>query len=167
MSPIEPMLTHLPPFTSKRLLHSLSGTALTSPIPVVGAAVPIVSKFVMLMLGYVFAGVQLVGFFGIFKEKPALFRKYVTFNSIILYVGLSAALAFIGISAGGTSLLWTQCESSFFSSGNQTTTAQGDTEGEQICNIFTWVVLGIMGGLWVVLFIVQVSDLPSSPRFLD
>lgn len=112
-------------------------------------------------LGYVFAGIQLVGFLGIFKEKPALFRKYVTINSIILYLGLSAALAFIGISAGRHQPAVDECESSFFNSGNQTTTAQADTEGEQICNIFTWVVLGIMGALWVVIFILQVSDLPS------
>jgi len=140
-------------------LHSLSGQSLTSPIPVVGAAVPAAFKFIMLLLGYIFAGVQLVGFFGIFKEKPALFRKYVTFNSVILYVGLSAALTFIGISAGRHQAAVDQCESSFFSSGNQTTTAE--TEGEQICNIFTWVVLGIMGGLWIVIFILQVSDLAS------
>jgi hypothetical protein len=149
------------PVYEQALVALFIGTALTSPIPVVGAAVPIASKFVMMMLGYVFAGVQLVGFFGIFKEKPALFRKYVTFNSVILYVGLSAALAFIGISAGRHQPAVDQCESSFFSSGNQTTTAQGDSEGEQICNIFTWVVLGIMGGLWLVIFILQVSDLPS------
>ncbi len=115
----------------------------------------------MMALGYVFAGIQLVGFFGIFKEKPALFRKYVTFNSVILFVGLSAALAFIGISAGRHQPAVDECESSFFSSGNQTTTTQADTEGQQICNIFTWAVLGIMGALWVLLFVLQVSDLPS------
>ena len=119
----------------------------------------------MMALGLVFAGIQLVGFFGIFKEKPALFRKYVTFNSIILYVGLSAALAFIAISAGRHQPAVDECESSFFSSGNQTTTAQADTEGQQICNIFTWVILGITGGLWLLLFVLQVSDLPS-PRLL-
>lgn len=115
----------------------------------------------MLALGYVFAGIQLVGFFGIFKEKPALFRKYIALNSVVLYVGLSAALAFIGISAGRHQPAVDECESSFFNSGNQTTTAQADTEGEQVCNIFTWAILGITGGLWLVLFILQVSDLPS------
>jgi len=129
---------------------------------VVGAAVPDFSKFIMLVLGYMFAGIQLVGFFGIFKEKPALFKKYVLLNSIVLCVGLSAAAAFIGISAARHDVAVDACESSFFSSGNQSTTAQEDTEGQQICNIFTWVVLGIMGALWVVLFIVQVSDLRHS-----
>ena len=115
----------------------------------------------MMALGYVFAGIQLVGFFGIFKEKPALFRKYVTLNSVVLYLGLSAALAFIGISAGRHQPAVDECETSFFNSGNQTTTATPDTEGEQICNIFTWVVLGVTGGLWLILFILQVSDLFS------
>ena len=124
---------------------------------------PDFSKFIMLVLGYVFAGTQLVGFFGIFKEKPALFKKYVLLNSIVLYVGLSAAAAFIGISAARHDTAVDACESSFFSSGsNQSTTAQEDTEGQQICNIFTWVVLGIMGALWVVLFIIQVSSLQHS-----
>jgi len=138
------------------VLGILVGTLAVGTPSIVGAAVPDVSKFVMMALGYVFAGIQLVGFFGIFKEKPALFKKYVTFNSIILYLGLSAALAFIAISAGRHQPAVDQCDSSFFGSGNQTTTtAQVDTEGQQICNIFTWVVLGIMGALWVVLFILQ------------
>ena len=121
----------------------------------------------MLALGYGFAGIQLVGFFGVFKEKPSLFKIYVTVNSIVLYGGLSAAAAFIGISAGRHQTAVGTCESSFFSSGNQTTSSQDDTEGQQVCDIFTWVVLGVMGALWGVLFIVQVSDLPplslSSP----
>lgn len=140
-----------------------SGPVADVALLVVGAAVPEFSKLIMLALGYVFAGIQLVGFFGIFKEKPALFRRYVLFNTIVLYVGLSAAAAFIGISAGRHDTAVDACELSFFSSGgNQTTTAQEDTEGQQICNIFTWVVLGIMGALWVVLFIVQASDLRYS-----
>ena len=140
--------------------------SLTSPLPVVGAAVPGFSKFILLALGYVFAGIQLVGFFGIFKEKPTLFKKYIAFNTAALIVSLSAALAFIGISAGRHQPAVDECSSSFFSSGNQTTTTQDETEGQQICNIFTWVVLGIMGALWVVLFIIQVSGLPLLPCLL-
>ena len=118
----------------------------------------------MLVLGYVFAGVQLVGFFGIFKDKPALFKSYTILNSIVLYAGLSVAAAFIGASAGRHRAAADACESSFFASGGQSTT---DTEGEQICNVFTWAVLGIMVGLWAVLFIVQVSCLSTpSPHLL-
>jgi hypothetical protein len=121
----------------------------------------------MLALGYVFAGVQLVGFFGIFKEKPSLFKTYITLNSIVLYVGLAAAAAFIGISAGRHQTAVDVCEASFFSNASQSTTAQEDTEGQQICNIFTWVVLGVMGALWAMLFIVQVSHLPPCRLLID
>jgi hypothetical protein len=122
-------------------------------------------------MGYAFAIVQLVGFVGIFKEKPALFRRYVAINWILLYVGLSVAASYLGISAARHSAAVTACESTFFA-GDSTSTTVDDTKGEQICNIFTWATLGVMGTLWVLLFIVQVSTvldtIVSNPyQFLD
>lgn len=111
----------------------------------------------MCAIGYIFAIVQLVGFIGIFKEKAGLFRRYVAINWIILYVGLSVAAAFLGISAARHSQAVQACETNFFAADSSSTTE--DTKGEQICNIFCWSTLGVMGALWVLLFIVQVSYL--------
>jgi len=138
------------------VLGILVGTLAIGTPAIVGAAVPDFTKLIMLALGYVFAGIQLVGFFGIFKEKPSLFKTYIAFNSIILYGSLAAAAAFISISAVRHQTAVSACEASFFNSnGNENTTAQEDTEGQQICNIFTWIVLGVMGALWAVLFVIQ------------
>jgi hypothetical protein len=111
-------------------------------------------------LGYAFAIVQLVGFIGIFKEKAALFRRYVAINWIVLYVGFAVAAALIGISAARHQQAVDACEKSFFSEESSTTTE--DTKGEQICNIFCWITVGIMGGLWALLFLVQVFTFPAS-----
>jgi len=137
------------------VLGILVGTLAIGTPAIVAAATPDFAKLIMMALGYVFAVIQLVGFFGIFKEKPALFKTYVTLNTIFLYLGLSAAAAFIGISAGRHQVAVDACDQSFFTSNNQTTTAQNSSEGQQVCNVFTWVVLGVMGALLAVLFVVQ------------
>jgi hypothetical protein len=129
---------------------------LTDARTVVGASVPFsFANLILCGLGYAFAIVQLVGFVGIFKEKSALFRRYVAINWILLYVGLSVAATYLGISAARHSAAVTACEATFFSGDSSSTTE--DTKGEEICNIFCWATLGVMGALWVLLFIVQVS----------
>lgn len=34
--------------------------------------------------------------------------------------------------------------------------SSGTVSGQQLCNIFTWVQLGIMSGLWLALFLVEI-----------
>jgi hypothetical protein len=108
----------------------------------------------MMALGYIFAAVQIVGFLGIFKEKPVLFRRYVLVNWIVLYIGLSVAATFLGVSAARHSQAVAACETNFFPTDGGSTTE--DNKGQQICNIFCWSTLGVMGALWVLLFAVQV-----------
>jgi len=136
------------------VLGILLGTLSFSTPSLVGAAVPF--KFAYLILcgiGYLFAAIQLVGFIGIFKEKANLFRKYVTLNWIVLYTGLSIVVTFIAISAARHGQAVDVCENSFFANEQNDTTE--DTKGEQICDIFCWVSVGIMGGLWLLLAIAQ------------
>lgn len=133
------------------VLGILVGTLSFATPALVGAAVPFTfAKFILSAFGYVFAFLQIMGFLGIFKEKPALFRRYVTINWIVLYAGMSVALAFLGLSAGRHTAALDACKISFFSDDTAT-----DDKADQICNIFTWVIVGVMGGLWLVLFIVQ------------
>lgn len=107
-------------------------------------------------LGYGFAAIQLIGFLGVFKEKARLFRRYVFLNWIILYAGLSVAATFIAISAVRHDAAVDACEQNFFGSDIPGSTTE-DTKGEQICNIFCWSTLGVMGALCLLLFIVQVA----------
>jgi hypothetical protein len=138
------------------VLGVLVGTLSFATPSLVGAAVPFsFANLILCGLGYAFAIVQIVGFLGIFKEKPALFRRYVAINWILLYVGLSAAAAFLGISAARHSQAVQACEKTFFAGEPTSTNTTEETKGEQICNIFTWATLGVMGALWVLLFIVQ------------
>lgn len=137
------------------VLGILVGTLSFATPSLVGSSVPFsFANLILCGLGYAFAIVQLFGFVGIFKEKPALFRRYVAVNWILLYIGLSVAASYLGISASRHSAAVTACESTFFA-GDSTSTTVDDTKGEQICNIFTWATLGVMGALWVLVFIVQ------------
>jgi len=129
----------------------LVGTLSYATPSLVGAALPFTfAKFILSAFGYIFAFLQIVGFLGIFKEKAGLFRRYVTINWIVLYAGMSIAVAFIGISASRHTAALNACKANFFHEDTAT-----DDKADQICNIFTWVILGIMAGLWLVLFIAQ------------
>jgi len=134
------------------VLGILVGTlSLTTPA-LVGTSLPFsFAHLILSLLGFAFALIQFIGFFGIFKEKPNLFRRYVSINWIVLSVGLSAAATFIGISASRHSRAVATCEATFF---NESDVAEDD-EGEQICEIFCWISVGVMGGLWLLLTILQ------------
>jgi len=139
--------------TEQFVLGILLGTLSFSTPSLVGAALPFkYSYFILCGLGYLFAAVQLVGFLGIFKEKADLFRKYVTVNWIVLYTGLSLIATFIIISAVRHNQATDICEATFFPSETGTL---ADDKGERICEIFTWVSVGIMGALWLIITILQ------------
>lgn len=136
------------------VLGVLVGTLSFATPTLVGSSIPFSgSNLILCGLGYAFAVIQLVGFIGIFKEKAALFRRYVAINWIVLYITFAAAAALIGISAGRHDQAVDACERSFFAGESAGT--QEDTKGEQICNIFCWITVGVMGALWLVLFLVQ------------
>ncbi|KAG8803413.1 hypothetical protein FRC17_006181, partial [Serendipita sp. 399] len=137
------------------LLGVLVGTLSFSTPSLVGASVPFsFSPYILTGLGYIFAITQLVGFLGVFKEKAALFRRYVAVNMIVLYAGFSVAATYLGISAARHSQAVTLCQRQFFGH-NATESSIGESEGYQVCNIFCWATLGVMGALWVLLFVVQ------------
>ena len=92
----------------------------------------------------------------VFQESPGLFKRYVQFHLIALLVAFSVAIAWIIISATRHSTAQSNCLKNFFD--NDTTNSEGTT----LCNIFPWVDVGIMGGLWVVLAILQVGARPIS-----
>jgi len=138
------------------VLGILVGTLSVLTPSLVGAAVPFsAAKIILMALGYFFAIIQIVGFLGIFKENPALFRRYVMVNWIVLYVALAVAAAFLGISAARHSQAVDACETNFFAGDSTGSSTTEDTKGEEICNIFVWSTIGVMGALWVLIFAVQ------------
>lgn len=83
-------------------------------------------------------------------------------NTFAVVAAFGIAAAFIAISGTKHSAASDRCEKTFFSgNSNSGATSTDDTgEGEQVCEIFTWAILGIMGGLWVSLASFQVCCLP-------
>ncbi|KAF8728483.1 long-chain-acyl-CoA dehydrogenase, partial [Rhizoctonia solani] len=124
---------------------------------IVGASVPGFAPWVLAIVCYVVAGIQLFGFIGVFKEKAGLFHKYVMVNSVVVMGAFGVAAAFIAISGTRHNTATDRCQATFFS-GNSTASASASSdtgEGRQVCDVFTWVILGLMAGLWVTLAFFQ------------
>ncbi|KAF8601765.1 hypothetical protein BDV93DRAFT_413209, partial [Ceratobasidium sp. AG-I] len=133
------------------VLSVVAGTLSIATPFIVGASVPTFAPWLLAAACYVVAGVQGIGFIGVFKEKAGLFQKYVMINTFAVVAAFGIAAAFIALSGTKHSTASDRCETTFFG-GNSTLTGSGsqDTgEGEQVCEIFTWSILGVMGGLWV------------------
>ena len=88
------------------------------------------------------------------QEKTILYRRYVTLHGLAIIATFSVAAAWIIVSATRHSNAQAKCIRDFFS---PTGLASDSGEGEALCNIFSWVDVGIMGTLWILLAILQVS----------
>ncbi|KAF8641142.1 hypothetical protein AX17_000784 [Amanita inopinata Kibby_2008] len=118
---------------------------------IVGAATPSFARWILAVICFVAAGVQIIGFIGVKREKAIVFRRYVTLHGISLVGAFAVAAAWIIISAARHTTAQTKCLTEFFPDE-----ATSGGEGETLCNIFPWVDIGIMVGLWVVLAIFHV-----------
>lgn len=138
---------------------------------VVGAATPSFSRWIFAVVCYVGVMIQVLGFIGVaqvcallrpasvahfqrIQEKPVLFRRYIALHSLITVAAFSVAAVWIGISASRHNTAKSNCEQKFFTAASDLT-----TEGQTMCEIFPWVDIGLMAGLWVLLVISQVCDL--------
>jgi hypothetical protein len=83
-----------------------------------------------------------------------LFRRYTTLHGLITVAAFSVAAVWIAISASRHNTAQTNCEQKFFSAASGLS-----SEGQTMCEIFPWVDIGLMGGLWVLLLISQVCYL--------
>ncbi|KAF9270299.1 hypothetical protein L218DRAFT_992932 [Marasmius fiardii PR-910] len=117
---------------------------------IVGAATPSVAPLILAIVCFVVAGLQVLAFIGVAKEKPILFRRYLTLHSIAILGAFAVAAAWIIISATKHSSAKSRCLSDFFSS------PETETQGETLCEVFSWVSVGVMGGLWAVLAVMHV-----------
>jgi len=140
--------------TEQFALGLLVGILAVATPAIVGASVPGVAKWVLAIIAFATAAMQVFGFLGVFQEKPILFRRYTTLHIMLTVAAFAVALTWIIISATKHNTAVSSCENSFFSDDTSPgTTSAG--ESQTLCNIFTWVDIGLMGGLWVILAIMQ------------
>jgi len=87
------------------------------------------------------------------KEKPVLFRRYISLHTLAAIAAFALGAAWIIISAARHNTAKSDCLSDFFNTEDSTLQSEGDT----LCEIFPWVDVGIMGAIWILLAIVHVS----------
>lgn len=135
-----------------------------------GAATPSFAPWVFGVVCLIAGATQVLGLIGVAKvsntanwdvtrptdviqEKPVLFRRYLTLHSILIAAAFALAAAWAIISASRHSTAQANCIKEFFDASDSAQQA----EAKVLCNIFPWVDVGIMGGLWVVLAVMHVS----------
>lgn len=130
-------------------LGIVAGTLSVATPSIVGAVTFSAAKWVFAIICYAGAVVQLLGFIGVFQERSIMYRRYTTLHLLITMGAFSVAAVWIALSASRHNQAKSQCETDFFSDTTQ------DSQADTLCNIFPWVSIGLMGGLWVVLAIAQ------------
>lgn len=141
-------------------------------LAVVGAVTPSIAPWVFGIICFVAAAVQILGFIGVarvspfcpycslkihprLQEKSILFRRYVSLHSLTLAAAFSVSLVWIILSLSHHSTAKSNCLSNFFAHADD----KQITEGNTLCEIFPWVDVGVMGGLWLILAILHVRIL--------
>ncbi|TDL28317.1 hypothetical protein BD410DRAFT_824105 [Rickenella mellea] len=146
--------------TEQFVLSLLVGILALATPHIVGASVPSIAPWVLAIVCFVGAGVQVFGFLGVLKEKSIMFRRYTTIHVFVTIAAFSVAMVWIIISATKHSSAATKCQTDFFTNTTTDVLGSGNTEASAseatiLCNIFTWVTVGVMGALWIVLAIMQ------------
>ncbi|GAA6005376.1 uncharacterized protein JCM10292_007327 [Rhodotorula paludigena] len=116
---------------------------------IVSVTTPSFVSYILGVLSFAVAACQPFGFFGVFREKPRLFKSYLRLNGLLVTASILLALAVIIISAVKHSEGVDQCTRLF--SADDT-----DTTANDICNIWTWIQIGIMGLLFVIVGLCEI-----------
>ncbi|EPQ60744.1 hypothetical protein GLOTRDRAFT_68641 [Gloeophyllum trabeum ATCC 11539] len=138
--------------TEQLVLGILAGTLAVATPHLVGAATPSFAKWIFAIICYVGAGLQVLGFLAVNQDKTILYRRYTTLHIMITSAAFSVAAVWIIISASRHSTAKSTCQTDFFANATSGATS---SEADTLCNIFPWVDVGLMGGLWVVMAIAQ------------
>jgi len=133
--------------TEQFALGIIVGTLSIATPSIVGAATPSFAKWILAIVCYAAAGIQILGFIGVSQEKPIMFRRYVTLHTLATVAVFAVAAAWIAISASRHGTAQTNCITNFFT--GTTSDSPTASEATTLCNIFPWIDVGIMGGLWV------------------
>lgn len=130
-------------------LGVVAGTLSIATPQIVGAATFSAAKWIFAIICYVGAAIQVLGFISVYKERPIMYRRYTTLHLLITLAAFSVAAVWIALSAARHKTAKANCETRFFT--NTTEPSEADT----LCDIFPWVDIGLMGGLWVLLAVAQ------------
>ncbi|SCZ97989.1 BZ3500_MvSof-1268-A1-R1_Chr7-3g09661 [Microbotryum saponariae] len=117
---------------------------------IVSVAVPSFGGYILGACCILVALIQVFGFFGVYRERPSLYRQYALWNMLAVLLALGVALAFIILSCVRHSTALASCEGLFATA--TTTVAQNSA----VCNIWMWVQVGLMGLLWIIVAIAEV-----------
>jgi len=128
-----------------------AGTLSIAAPTIIGANLPSFAKWVFAIICYAAAGVQLMGFLGVVKEKPTLFKTFQSLNFIAMSLVFGVAAALIGLAAGRHNTARTKCQQNFYSDSS----SELEKDSGTICSAFAWADVGLMALLWVLLAIVQ------------
>ncbi|KAF8271403.1 hypothetical protein EI94DRAFT_1777463 [Lactarius quietus] len=115
------------------VLGILAGTLSIATPQIVGASTPSSARWIFAVICYIGAIIQVFGFIGVAQEKPIMFRRYTTLHILITTAAFSVAAAWIIVSA----------------------TRHNTAKSNYNVQIFPWVDVGIMGGLWILLAVSQ------------
>jgi len=140
------------------VLAFLTAILLLATPKLVGANLPGFAGPILAVICFLIAGVQILGFIGVAREKTILYRRYTTVHILLTLIAFALAATWIGVSAGNHKKAQTQCELEFFNSTNVNITNSAisqQSEGQTLCEIFTWVDVGLLGGLWLILAVMQ------------
>ncbi|GAA5854483.1 hypothetical protein JCM8547_004859 [Rhodosporidiobolus lusitaniae] len=131
------------------ILSIVTGVLCFAAPSIVSVTTPSFCSYILGILCLLVAAAQPVGFFGVYREKPALFRTYSRINGVLVAAALLLALALIIISAAKHSSGVDACTRLFSQDDS-------DTSADTICNIWTWIQIGIMGLLFVIVGLCEI-----------
>ncbi|PSS37554.1 hypothetical protein PHLCEN_2v570 [Hermanssonia centrifuga] len=130
-------------------LGIVAGTLSVATPAIVGASTFSAAKWIFAIICYAAAAIQVLGFFGVLKERPIMYRRYTTLHLLVTLGAFSVAAVWIAWSAARHNKAKAKCQTDFFAFTSEA------SEAETLCNIFPWVDIGLMAGLWVLLAISQ------------
>jgi len=148
--------------TEQFVLGIVAGTLSIATASIVGAATPSFAKWIFAIACYVAAAIQVLGVLGVAREKPILYRRYVTLHILSIVVVFAVGAAWTIVSATRHTTAKTNCINTFFTPNS--------SSAATLCGIFSWVDVGLMGGLLVffaavhIYFYVVISAYGSGQR---
>lgn len=122
--------------------------------------IPSFAKAIVAALAFITCAIQIVGLVSIKRESTKLYHGYVRVTTILTLAILIVCIAFFAVAASQHSKAQAACNAQY--GGLPATTSTGYTNsditqnfGDQICNYFIWAQIGTMGGLIVLIGLVQ------------
>lgn len=104
------------------------------------------------------------------QEKTTTFKWYIALNAIVTYVALAVAAVIVIISGVKHNAAVANCKATYYSPPDQVKNMSGPLDilrdqSDPICQGFCWADLGMMAGLWALLFVTQSYFVWSSTKY--